>query len=517
MNEMNLNLSLFSGLGIPTAPTAQPQSIGVPAAGGFENLLDLMSDMTVADEQSLNLNSANEEALMGVQDDPLEALKGNSLALNGIQKDAILNKESLHVGQPKPALAETKESSDKLVSLQDIMLTGAMPAAMLSRAEMATPFSLQMSSGQPSLPQQAVTLPGVQGPQQLDPQSVQMWALGLGNGDIKAVSLGQSEVVAKPESELSSDFLGEGKAAPKASSFPESLKKPQKSEGAHAIQLNRFSWSENLAAQPEAKSADLGMQMLRQDLPQVLSKDEPKKNAVMPGGDFVLGQLNAQPASGETPVALFDGSQLGEVGDRRISPEAMNFVANKVESLKARGGGTLRVELNPNGMGSLEIRVSMKKGGLDVQLLAERPETLSILKGSQVQLTEKLQEIAPVKLDLVQFSAKEIQSRSNQPFVRTESTPSSQELMSIKDPSMNRMASSVTEPHSTVNNKVTAMNTIQEAASPLESKASRAAQELRVEGRESVPANGDSWGREERREKARTRWEEFFEGMKKSA
>jgi hypothetical protein len=130
------------------------------------------------------------------------------------------------------------------------------------------------------------------------------------------------------------------------------------------------------------------------------SMDQKSKSA----SDFMLARMNGN--SGAVKVEKFESpfiqpETIGLSQDKRISTEAMNFVGQKVQDLKAIGGGEIRIDLHPKDLGQLEIRVGMNRGKMEVTIEAEKSETLNALQNSSDQLRGKLELIASSDLKLL--------------------------------------------------------------------------------------------------------------------
>lgn len=506
MNELNqMNLGLFAGLNAMPGTSAFPNVGGMgeaPQGGqaGFENLLDLVGDAVVADEQSAVLDESLAQAMQNIQVNPLEMQKQQAIG--------ALTPEALEVGQPVEPV-ETKASSEvsvppmMVVAPQNFAQMQALPSFALNAQGAAV-------DGKVSAPVNAMAGPA------LKPESVQVWGMALAAGDITKVEVGAEAELPKAEEFLSQDFMRpEASVAP--SLAPKKTLSPELS-GAHAVKLNEIGRSvDALKAEAPAGNGFQAMNLQAVELPKseevsvVKSKGKKLDNAVT-ASDFVLDRLGPAAESAEAAPALFEAHSLGETSDRRISPEALNFVANKVDNLKAQGGGVLRVELNPNGLGQLEIKVTNRKSGLEVQLIAANPETLRALKSNEAQLTQKLQEIAPTRLDVSHVSgATSVDTAKSLSGKHPEAAmPSSQELLVVRE-----LAAKGAEVHSAVADLSRASSN-----SSLATKLSNLA-EVRTESvnprQEQSALSGQSWSRDERREQARNRWEEFYEGMRQSA
>ncbi|MEO5666599.1 MAG: flagellar hook-length control protein FliK, partial [Bdellovibrionota bacterium] len=84
-----------------------------------------------------------------------------------------------------------------------------------------------------------------------------------------------------------------------------------------------------------------------------------------------------------------------------------DFVSDKVATLQAAGGGTLRVGLDTKDMGQIEIKVTMRAGRVDVKISGESPEITRQLEAGRSELTAKLEkhvELGDLNISRGQFT-----------------------------------------------------------------------------------------------------------------
>lgn len=101
--------------------------------------------------------------------------------------------------------------------------------------------------------------------------------------------------------------------------------------------------------------------------------------------DFLLGRsISNEGAKVDTSSAL---------KTPEISSEVVDFVADRVNQLQKVGGDTLRVKMDSAGLGELEIKVSVRKGVVDVSIRADAEGATSALKTSGAELKAKLEQV----------------------------------------------------------------------------------------------------------------------------
>ena len=260
--------------------------------------------------------------------------------------------------------------------------------------------------------------------QTLDPESLSVWTAALASNDIKGV-----EVLSHPDQAASFAKNGMMKADLERISVDQKqaegiMPKGEKSDFS-ANELGSHKWiSERTHLQAQAKSevVETKLPSSKNDGNQTpLSKEEgfkvsPHHKASLSNKEFSMDQKSK--SASDFMLARMNGSgnavkiekfespfiqpeSIGLSQDKRISAEAMNFVGQKVQDLKAIGGGEIKIDLHPKDLGQLEIRVGMNRGKMEVTIEAEKPETLSALQNSSEQLKGKLNLIASSELKLL--------------------------------------------------------------------------------------------------------------------
>jgi hypothetical protein len=176
-----------------------------------------------------------------------------------------------------------------------------------------------------------------------------------------------------------------------------------------------------------------------------------------------------------TVVAAQD---LGSPQDPRVSARVVDFVADKVEALRAQGGGTLKVEMANSDLGGLTMQVSKRLGQVEVRISADRPETQRLLEASKSELSARLQD--KVGPSLVEFSTA---TRGAEVAVaRSAPIRSTEQLLDMR--------------HNALSNEAPSTN-----RSELRDVSMKDASLSREMG-------GDGFQRQERRERAMDKWEE---------
>ncbi len=138
-------------------------------------------------------------------------------------------------------------------------------------------------------------------------------------------------------------------------------------------------------------------------------KDENKakeSNVAVDAADLMLSreiQMDNSNGKESSGSVVKSGSALGSASDTRLSDDSVKMLADKIESLKDNGSSTLRVVLNQDANGKIEIRVQKIAGELRVHLSSDSKEMSKALEGSKAELVTQLN-------DRVKFATVEIGS-----------------------------------------------------------------------------------------------------------
>lgn len=119
--------------------------------------------------------------------------------------------------------------------------------------------------------------------------------------------------------------------------------------------------------------------------------------------DVELGAALLPPASREVLTALVTGAR--ELVNPSTPQPVHVQVLRGLESALERPGHTVRLALQPEGLGSVDLQVTLGAGGVRVQIAAERADTQQLLQAGTPQLAQALEQRGvPVEQVLVQLS-----------------------------------------------------------------------------------------------------------------
>jgi|GEM_PF-2536977 len=498
MNNTGLMALLGANADMPGMQNLETTPQVVPGEG-FQDLLGLVSDMQVADGQAPEQDDFLLEEASRLK---FPGQNGLDIARNAAQIQ-MLGQEvgtapRMDVGQPalKVSGAETIGAQEVLTSKMDL---GLQAQRQLIQSAHTTPDGVAVAAWSSALAAGEVTAVELQATPASEvlatrrptenavlPSSLALTARATALPEV-ASELGKTPAasVSKTVSQIAA-VRNDAPLSPIAEVAPVSAPvaglATAKATSATAVQPNSI--PEGVVQ--EARQMPTATQTSRVasessaevSIPSVRSAP---KSSIRTGQDMLLDRMDVSveaskqgvnAANLRAPALVGAAAMAAPESDRRISSESVSFVAEKIETLRAQGGGQLRVELNPNGMGSIEIRVSMVRGQVQVKLAAERPETLKALQESRGDLLGRLESHqAAATLEMSTLS--EVRGQAMRSFAPQHAL--SESLVDLRSASAERRAPE-------------------------------------VQGSDSRDnfASGD-WQRDERREQSRDRWSETFE------
>ncbi len=438
----------------------------------FQNLLDLVSDIDLADGQSPEFPETLDESLNGISDSLLQDMKvsQNQSEISILQHQFAssgLNKQ-LPLAQA-PNIGQRVEKPDEMNELVSNLTSMSVPLNEMERT--AIDLNRQELNRQTDKPKG---------------EAVQMWAAGIATGDITSVDVMAPVAKQIPQTDPKSFEFVLGFKNPGASPQNEGLQKeplesqrvlkdPPKVESttqvSKAIEVKPvFKIQTESPAEPVTTSTST-KNVGSNEKPQTvqlesfvpanpvkvetsvnqISKTEPNKELkTWESSEFLLKEQTKtakkiEPNSAVSdlaPAAAFVAKEsvLGGQGklatvDNRLSSHSVGFVAEKVQNLVDQGGGQIRVQLNPHNLGSLEIRVSMKPGGgVDVQVRAEKETTRIAFENSKGDLTQKLQQLSGQShLEVTNLGSTKTAFEATKVLPQNEHVMSSRDLGSLMD------------------------------------------------------------------------------------
>lgn len=138
-------------------------------------------------------------------------------------------------------------------------------------------------------------------------------------------------------------------------------------------------------------------------LPLAGSAQPPEAQPARRRHDVELGAALLPPASREVLAALLTGTR--EQVNPSVPQPVHVQVLRGLEAALERPGHTVRLALQPEGLGSVDLQVTLGAGGVRVQIATERADTQQLLQASTPQLAQALEQRGvPVEQVLVQLS-----------------------------------------------------------------------------------------------------------------
>ncbi|MCX7978120.1 MAG: flagellar hook-length control protein FliK [Bdellovibrionaceae bacterium] len=99
----------------------------------------------------------------------------------------------------------------------------------------------------------------------------------------------------------------------------------------------------------------------------------------------------------------------------------INQIINQAQYLIKKGGGEMRVKLYPEGLGSMDLKVQLQDGRVQIQMATENPEAKRSLEGKLSELRQSLsaQKLAleSVKIDVVSSTNTERNAQSSMDYM----------------------------------------------------------------------------------------------------
>ncbi len=136
------------------------------------------------------------------------------------------------------------------------------------------------------------------------------------------------------------------------------------------------------------------------------------------GEEQMLSQLIAGQISGE-----IRGNEVSSVAaplslKPEVQAENVQAVFNQTQALVKSGGGESTIILKPEGLGAIELKVEVKEGRVNVQMLTESKETKKLFESSTQDLTQMLSEknltVDKIKVDTQNSAGFDLNQQQNQ-------------------------------------------------------------------------------------------------------
>ena len=145
----------------------------------------------------------------------------------------------------------------------------------------------------------------------------------------------------------------------------------------------------------------------------VENKDDSISNFSLPGSENQLRHSS----NSITHKNGIDGSSVLTQQDRI---DNLNKISSATETLASKGGGEVRVILSPEGLGEVQLKVSMQEGKVHVEMKTENKESQKLLESSLNELKQNLSShrltVDSVKVDVGgDFTRRESSQSFSQP------------------------------------------------------------------------------------------------------
>jgi hypothetical protein len=433
MNFVNMMMTMDPRLSLPTVSgqdaAVLPAMEGGVTDSGFADLLGLVSDMEVAESQDAEAEIFSDAQIEGMMSRDAQGLQASKM------------EAQLLMGMPQAVVTVEKGNAEQ----QSVGRTTEQ-VLLGSETRLAQDLSLEGLKSQMIKGQAMQQIP--------DSEAVAQWSAALASGDIAAITVEPANASSLASEQALSALRSEANG--KAADLPQQAVTKQV--------VTKQTVTKQMAPEPLVAADSKGEAMNAQDFMLERASDMSFSSRIGgPAGDSA------------TVVAAQD---LGSPQDPRVSARVVDFVADKVEALRAQGGGTLKVEMANSDLGGLTMQVSKRLGQVEVRISADRPETQRLLEASKSELSARLQD--KVGPSLVEFSTA---TRGAEVAVaRSAPIRSTEQLLDMR--------------HNALSNEAPSTN-----RSELRDVSMKDASLSREMG-------GDGFQRQERRERAMDKWEE---------
>jgi len=133
-------------------------------------------------------------------------------------------------------------------------------------------------------------------------------------------------------------------------------------------------------------------------------------------------ELNIQPQTGMQKPVSFEKAFAAMTAGKHITPEQasgnVKELINQAQFMIKKGGGEMKVRLNPEGLGEVAMKVNVHDGQVKVEMITETGEAKSLIEKGLGDLkatlaTHKLN-VDQIKVDLAHNTAKDYQQQQDQ-------------------------------------------------------------------------------------------------------
>ena len=455
---------------------------------GFQSLLSLVNDTSLVEEQGGMMMESLKLGANGLQDIESEKLSTKANAsvanLDVMQALAPLGQmgqngmANVGLGQSANLVQETKLPVSNPMGIDPNALSGQALQMQLATGAMVRPMATPVKG--PSV------------------EATAQWAQAFADGDIKELAVGPTPDDAS---------LMSVKSAKADASMERAIQGAKASVAGLAVMGVESRGSKESGVSDQGAS---GFQAFKAaELPKITTKTAPTQHSAtkaVNASDFLLDQSmtsRGAVASDAKPQAsaLVGAKQIGQPGDHRIAPQALDFVADKVQGLRDQGGGTLRVQLAPKEMGIVELKVSVIRGQLTVKMTAESPETMKALEANKADLVAKLEHTMPTQLEISSKAVHEVSfAKSSGSVLNRPEGATTQSLLDLKGVSQSADVSDMAD--------------MMNMGGKDHSSSNQTMDFSRQDSGNRSGTNSESnlgWSREERRDRAMNQWAESFE------
>lgn len=404
---------VVTGLGLSSDQEQKAQAL---YTGLLQNLQaaegqQVMPAITARQDQSFFMQRSQTQALAGAQKNVQSQTSIDNVVKSFWQKEPESLETKLFKQQAETSLVEPQlqsQSQSQLLGLQDL-------ASQNGQQELLVPEELRVRIENPTL----------QGQDQLSKQGTQ--SLESANSEMSPELLASLGVAAQGKLAQA----GKAKAIPISEMNPHALaamitkkdridgiKNPAAdplkasglevlSEGESATALGALGIQQALDLESAGQNNQQGANTApEQEL--VKLKDPSELSALSDGVDLGLPQRFDSKLLEALGISLPAAIPMPSESESQVNTQ---HILNQAKALMAKGGGEVKVQMTPDGMGSVHLKVMMQEGKMQIQMQADNKQTKSALESSLADLKTSLAaqkvSVDNIKVDVVNATSNE--------------------------------------------------------------------------------------------------------------
>lgn len=118
----------------------------------------------------------------------------------------------------------------------------------------------------------------------------------------------------------------------------------------------------------------------------------------------LMGDGNASKTQNEKFAKILATGGAAEAGKADAEPEGVESIVKNVQLLSKKGGGEMKVQLNQEGLGEMQLKVAVNEGKVNIQMITDNKDTKKLIEGDlsalKMELGEKKIDLSEIKVDV---------------------------------------------------------------------------------------------------------------------